>query len=191
MGPFATATEFCEWTGMPLPQDLARLQALLDSASSLIRGETGQVLSEVTDDVIVVQPEFDPVFGRRNPPPRAMGDVIYLPERPVTAVAIEVDAVAFTDFGFTSEGVVYRTDGSWWDKAAEITYSHGYAETSQEFGQLRAICIEAASRAYTLNERSASEAMGSTLMETAGYAPEVFLTEGERQSLPGTMAAVG
>jgi hypothetical protein len=190
-GPFATASEFCEWTGMAVPSDLSRLQALLESASALIRGETGQVLSKVTGDVLVVQPEFDAVFGRRNPPPRAIGDVIYLPERPVTAVTMTVQAVSFTAFAFTLDGVVYRTDGHWWDYPATITYDHGYAETSEAFRQVRAICIEAAARAFTLNERSASEAMGSTLMESAGYAPEVFLTEGERRSLPGLMVGIG
>ena len=75
------------------------------------------------------------------------------------------------------------TTGEAWVYGATVTYTHGYAEMSDEFGVIRTICIEAASRAYTLNERSASEAMGSTLMESAGYSPEVFLTEGEKRAL--------
>jgi hypothetical protein len=38
-------------------------------------------------------------------------------------------------------------------------------------------------RALSLNERSASEALGSTLMESAGYSPELFLTPGEQMRL--------
>ncbi|MGH2374665.1 MAG: hypothetical protein ACRDIC_14515, partial [bacterium] len=71
-GPFATATEFFEWTGLQVPDDMARIQALLDAASAKIRRYTGQILSEVTADVVVVQPSDRPV--------------LILPERPVTAV---------------------------------------------------------------------------------------------------------
>ena len=72
-----------------------------------------------------------------------------------------------------------------------MTYSHGYAETDPEFGVFRSICIESASRAFTLNERSASEAMGSTLMESAGYSPEVFLTQGEKEMLRSIQTGAG
>jgi len=177
MGPFATATEFCEWTGMAIPPDLSRLQTLLSSASALIRGITGQTLSKVTADQITLEPTY--------------GYWLFLPEAPVIAIdGIIVDAVPITTYTFTMAGKITRTDGKWMDNVT-VTYTHGYEETSQEFLQIKMVCIEAASRAYTLNERSASEAMGSTLMETAGYAPEVFLTQGEMQSLPGTLAAVG
>jgi hypothetical protein len=191
-GPFATAAELSEWLGLAVPDDLARLQALLDSASALIRGSAGQVLSAVSDDVIVVQPEFDQATGRRNPPPRAWGDTIYLPEAPVTTVTIEIDAAPFTEFGFTEDGTVYRTDGKAWTTAAEITYDHGYAETSEEFKRIRTICIESALRAYAPNASGSPAVLNSITLESAGYAPAVFLTENERNSLPSSQtAAVG
>jgi hypothetical protein len=187
-GPFITAEEFCEWTGMGQPADLARLQALCNSASALIRSSAGQILSQETGDQIIVQPEYD-TRGRLSPPPRALGDVIELPEKPVTAVSITVEAVAFTDFGFTTDGFLYRTDGKVWNKAATITYSHGYAETSDEFQMIRTVCIKAVARAYTRSE-AAAELQGS-LGESVGWVPEMFLTPDEMQSLPGGLMAVG
>ncbi len=178
MGPFASATELCEFTGIPVPIDPARLQSLLGSASELIRGATGQVLSEVANDVVTY----------------IVTDIyaLFLPELPVTAISqILVDTVAFTAYTWTAEGELIRTDNALWDGTIQVTYSHGFAETSWEFGIIRTITIQAAARAFTLNERSASEAMGSTLMESAGYAPEVFLTEGERRELSFSPAAVG
>jgi len=181
MGPFATAEEYYEWIGQSKPSDLARTQALLDAASSLIRGFSGQVLSQVANDVIVVAPEFDDTTGRRNPPPRAWGDVIYLPELPVTAVSIVVDAVTFTAFGFTAEGTVYRTDTKAWTSPATITYSHGYAETSSEFSEIRTICMEMVDRALRSPEAPSSFEPSE---ETIGWRTRLFLDEQQRMRMP-------
>jgi len=181
MGPFATAEEYFEWIGQSKPADLAREQAVLDSASALIRGFSGQVLSQVVNDVIVVQPEFDETTGRRNPPPRAWGDFIYLPELPVTAMSIVVDAVSFTAFGFTDDGTVYRTDNKLWTKPATITYSHGYAETSREFGEIRTICMEMTDRALRSPEAPLSFEPSE---ETIGWRTRLFLDDQQRLRLP-------
>jgi hypothetical protein len=168
-GPFATATEFCEFTGLNVPTDLARIQAHLEYASAVIRRFTGQTLSAVTADVVTLE-------GIDRP-------TLILPQRPVTAITSVVEdsiTLAATDYTFTRSGLLKRESEADWTDGATVTYDHGYAETDDEFAALRAICIEAASRAYTLNERSASEAMGATLMESAGYSPEVFLTIGEK-----------
>lgn len=156
----------------------------------MIRGETGQVLSQVIGDIIIFQPEYDSTFGWRSLYPRAMGGVIYLPETPVTAVTMTVDAVSFTAFVFSSDGIVQRTDGKAWDKAATITYTHGYAETSQEFKSIKSICIEMTKRAYTGDESGTALSQGGIPVETVGFPTALFLTESERQSLPG-LAAVG
>jgi hypothetical protein len=175
---------------MAFPTDPSRLQALLRATSEIIRGVTGQVLSTVVGDVITVQPEFSFTYGIRNPSPRAVGDVIYLPERPVTVVAMTVDAVSFTGFSFNAEGVVWRTDGLWWNKAATITYDHGYAETSSEMQEIKSIVIDAATRAYTLNERGSGEAFGMELMESRGFAPAIFLLPNEMMRLD-SFSAIG
>ena len=168
MGPFATATEFCEYTGIGLPSDLARLQSILAMSSSVIRSFCGQELSVVTDEEVTVQPSDT--------------ETLVLPERPVTAVSVLEGTVPVTEFTFTRSGLVFRTSGSW-SVPTTVIYTHGYTETEPEFIAIKTICMDSASRAFTLNERSASEAMGSTLMESAGYSPEVFLTQGEQMRL--------
>src|SRR6266508_427193 len=137
MGPFATAAEFCEWTGLPVPSDLARVQALLDSASAMIRGATGQTLSIVAGDTAILGPTG--TFW------------LFLPQAPVTAItSITVDAVVLspTKYVFTELGQVTRTDSQVWSDDATIVYDHGYAETTEEFKRIRTVCIEAVKRAY-------------------------------------------
>ena len=92
MGPFATATEFAEFTGMTLPADLARLQSHLDMASSLIRAYCDQTLSFVTDDVVTVYPRAS--------------TLLTLPERPVTEVSdVDVDGTVITDYYVVPRGI--------------------------------------------------------------------------------------
>jgi hypothetical protein len=187
-GPFATATELSEFTGLGVPDDLARLQSFLDYSSALIRRHTGQTLSEVVGDVIIVQPEST-TTGLQPPLPRAWGEIIFLPERPVTAVAVTINAVSFTAFKFTAEGLLYRTDGqAWGTLPITVTYTHGYPETSDVFIAIKSICIEAALRAYAPNASGSPEVLNSIVLESAGYAPMVFLTEGEKQMLPAKVA---
>lgn len=173
--PFALAGEFCEFTGMSEPTDLARLQQMLGMASSIMRRHCDQHLSQVADEQVVLRP--------------VAGTTLILPERPVTAVSsVLVNSAPVTDFWFEPNGLLHRgavtgTVGAPWTNGATVTYTHGYAEITPEFVAIKTICIESTARAFTLNERSASEAMGSTLMESAGYAPEVFLTQGEKLML--------
>ena len=175
--PFATAAEFSQFLGLPEPTDLSRMQQHLEMASANIRRYTGQTLSTVAGDVVVL-----PALQRTS---------LVLPERPVTAIAsVVANGVTLsssTDYWFTRAGVLHSgtmtVEGTFWSYGATVTYSHGYAEGSDEYEAIKSVCLEAAARAFTLNERSASEAMGSTLMESAGYAPEVFLTVGEKMLL--------
>mgnify|MGYP003519697123 CR=1 FL=1 len=190
--PFASASDLAEYINVGLPDDLSRMQALLRAASAVIRGYTGQVLSPVVNEQITVQPMYSLTTGQMLPLPRAYGELIFLPQRPVTAISgITISGVAFTSFSFTSAGILYRTDGNAWTNAAVVTYSHGWAETTDEYQTIKNICIEAAARAYTMNERSASEVLGSTVLESAGYSPEVFLTEGEKMQLQFGRAYIG
>jgi hypothetical protein len=174
--PFATAGELSQLIGNTEPTDLARMQLFLDLASAEIRRYTGQTLSTVAGDVIIL-----PALERTT---------LVLPERPVTAITTVVAGsvtVPSTDYWFTRAGLLHSgtiaVEGTFWSLGATVTYDHGYAETTDEYKAIKAVCLESASRAYTLNERSASEAIGATLMESAGYAPEVFLTLGEKMSL--------
>ena len=183
MDPFVSAAEFCDLTGLPVPDDNSRVQAILRASSDVIRGYTGQTLSEVTGDVIVVRSEYDSTTGWRNPAPRALGGTFELPQRPVTAVTMTVSALAFTAFEFNADGVVQRTDGNAWTEDATVTYSHGFAESSQAMSEIRSICIDMAARAFTLNQNGAGEAFGNALMESQGWAPAVFLLPNEQARL--------
>lgn len=167
---FASAQDLAQYIGVQVPDDLARMQAHLRSASATIRGFCGQTLSTVANDVVVLPP--------------IERDTLLLPERPVTAISsILVGVSGYTNYRFTTAGLIVELSGLFWSTGATVTYNHGYAEGTDEYEEIRTICIDAASRAYTLNERSASEFLGSTLAESAGYAPETFLTQGEKMRL--------
>lgn len=177
IGPFATATEFCEFTGIAIPDDLARLQALLQDASSLMRSHSRQTLSFVAGDVIMRYPTASTFLS--------------LPERPVTAVSlVTVDGVAVTDYYVIPRGIrsgSVASPGSAWTRGATVTYSHGFAETDPEFGVLRTICIESAARAFAPNASGSPEVLGQIALESGGYAPAVFLTQSERETLSSFM----
>jgi hypothetical protein len=192
-GPFATATELAEFTGISLPTDLSRMQAFLASASALIRRYTGQTLSQVVNDVVVIQPSNSLTTGQFYPlPGAAYGETIFLPQRPVTAISSVVsNSVTITAYGFTSAGLLYRTDGLPWTYATTVTYTHGYAETTDEYAAIRDVCIEAASRAYTMNFQGDTRFLGDTTAEAAGFAPAIFLTEGEKARLEFGRAFIG
>lgn len=178
MTSLATVAEFCKFVGSPVPADPTRIQALLDDASAEVRGFTGQVLTEVLNESAVF--------------PSWQSALIVLPQRPVNAVdSVTVDAVVVTasDYEWTRGGHLWRLDGTAWE-AATVVYDHGFAAASEDLTRIKAICIASASRAWSLNERSASEAMGSTLLESAGYSPEIFLTPGEQDRLSAYGGAV-
>lgn len=176
--PFGTATELSQLLGLNEPTDLARFQQHLAAASALVRRFTGQELSNVTDDVVTL-----PAIDRTT---------LILPERPVVSIAsVVANSVTLsptTDYWFDAKpGLLHSgtriVEGTFWSYGATVTYTHGYAEFSPEYEAIKAIVLEVASRTITLNERSASEALGGTIMETAGYAPETFLTRGEMWEL--------
>lgn len=180
--PFASAQDFSQFIGVSLPTDLARMQQLLASASAAIRRYAGQTLSSVAQDIVSLNPVAD--------------DTLLLPERPVTAVSgVVIGAIPVSGTNYRVDGprgFLIRTDWRWWNGSETpasmnpvytVTYDHGYLEDSDEYVTIKTICMEAAGRAYTLNERSASETIDSTVMESAGYAPEVFLTMGEKMQL--------
>jgi len=167
-GPFASAQDLQDLTGLVVAR--ARAQATLQVASDVIREECGQELSQVVGDVETL-PGVDLA-------------TLVLSERPVTAITqILVSGSPVTDFTFSRWGVITRSSEVFWTSGAVVTYTHGFTEADWEFGVLRSICVDAAVRSLSLNRDGASEAMGSNLMETAGFSPEVFLTEGERSRL--------
>ena len=142
-------------------------------SSSLMRSYCDQALSLVEDDVVTVYPRAS--------------TLLTLPERPVTEVSeVEVGGVVTTDFYVVERGIrsgTVASSGSAWTSGATVTYSHGYAETTSEFGMFRTICMDSAKRAYSSDETGIATGHGSAIMETAGFPLQVFLTPGEKEML--------
>jgi hypothetical protein len=172
-GPFATATEVCEVTGLPIPTDLARLQSLCNGASAVIRAYCNQTLSQVTGDQITVYP--------------TSSSFLSLPERPVTAVSsVLVNGVATTSYYIVPRGLrsgTVASPGSAWTSGATVTYSHGYAESTDAFKAIQAVCIEMVKRAYTADEAGQALSQGGIPIETAGFPTTLFLTQDNKETL--------
>lgn len=156
-----------------MPDDLGRLQSLVQTASSIIRAHCSQTLSLVTGDVFVAYP--------------TASSLLTLPERPVTAVSqVLVDGVATTAFYIVPRGIRSGTlaaPGTAWDRGATVTYTHGYAESSDAFNTFKSICIEMTKRAYTMDERGQAVFQGGIPAETIGFPTSVFLTQDNREAL--------
>jgi hypothetical protein len=178
--PFATAQELGQFIGLTPPADLSRMQAFLEAASAEIRGHLGQTVSQVAADVVTLGPT-----SKRT---------LYLPERPVTAITtVLVSGVAVTAYSFTEDGNIVHglTPAAYsqesWPFGATVTYDHGYAETSDEYKRIKTVCLEVAANAYTLNSQGASEMLGgpdgANAVESAGWAPAIFLTPSQRRDL--------
>lgn len=173
IGPFATATEVCEFSNLPVPNDLSRLQALAQRASSVIRAYCDQTLSSVVDDVVTVYP--------------TVSTFLSLPQRPVTAVdEVLVDGVATTDYYIVPRGLrsgSVASPGSAWTRGATVTYTHGYAETSEAFKAIQSVCIEMVKRAYTADETGQALSQGGIPVETIGFPTTLFLTQDNKETL--------
>lgn len=171
--PFAAAAELALLTGTPNNDNLAREQFLVETASSMIRSFCHQELSPVVGDVVTVYP--------------TASTLLTLPQRPVTAVSqVLVNGVATTSYYVVPRGIrsgTVASPGAAWVSGATVTYSHGYAESTEEYKTIKSVCLSVASRAYTMNRDGASLALGNTVMDTAGFGPEVFLTPGEKETL--------
>src|SRR6266542_3488359 len=168
---FATAAELETFTG-GLITDAPRATALLGYASAWIRKYTGQTLSLVPGDTVI--------FGE------SPASVLYLPQRPVTAVtSILVDGVATTSFVWKRWGTVYRlpADTDWvFSDHVQVIYDHGYATTTDEYQAVKAVCLNAASRLWTINKAPQFDQFGNPT-EAAGFGPEMFLSLAERDLL--------
>lgn len=148
MAAFATVADLAAFLDATIPDADPRAVALLDMASSVIRGYTRQHLEAVNDDIISLRP-------------RRRTLVLLLPELPVRAVAtVEVagTALAPTAFSWDDMGVVTRPGSTWAaGQEVKVTYSHGYEVIPDE---LRAVCLQAAARAW--------ENPGANLQESIG-----------------------
>jgi len=171
----ATPEQLGQFLGIPLAvgEQTERVQMLLDGATGLVRGFTGQYLSAVANEDIAL------------PPSRTRR--LFLPERPVTAlgpVTIDAEVVSVTAYEWTRYGVLRRTDGEIWRVATTgqiaVRYSHGFAQDSEEMADAVAVVLGVAARAWTAGP---DDIESFTPADTAGFTTALFLTAAERQQL--------
>ena len=168
MADFATVAELELRTGMVGLG--ARGTAVLADVSAQIRLHTGQ--------------DLDVVTGRQEEFAGEGQYFITLTQEPVTAVsAITVDGVAFTDWHWSRYDAtrgIRKTDWTAWDDGPIIvTYDSGFASTEDEMLGVKAICIEAASRALG----GFQETFGIDVVEERGAPYVVSFSEEEERFL--------
>ncbi len=145
------------------------VQAAIDGATAAIRDYCHQWLSQVANDVITL----DGGGGTR----------LYLPERPVTAVAqIAEDGDVLTvidDYivGPAGQAVVHRV-GSGWARGVqniEVTYTHGYTVIPSPIVH---VCARAASRIYQAGLKTAeNEGVPGVISKSLGDYSVTFGSE--------------
>lgn len=173
------------------PAEQERVEALLGDASALVRSYTGQTFAHVEDDVVVL---------------RAVGGVIVLPQRPVTAVTrVEVigGSEALPDFT-TSDwlfdgidsirigdgGTIINLPEAWWDDDGypgtyRVTYSHGYQQVPGDVVAVVCGMVNRTLTAPTMAGGVTSETIGSYSyrIESPGMGLAVALSDEDRKIL--------
>lgn len=163
---FATEAELEAYTGTSIATDRATL--LLDLATGAIQGYTGQTISRVTNDEVVLVGNW--------------GSTLTLPERPAvapTAVAIGDTALtADTDYVFDGRWTLHRGTkvdgvlsvngpdylingwGDWGGPGAQVTvtYTHGFATIPND---IKGVCLALAARSLASPDGVNSESVGS------------------------------
>lgn len=178
MTAFATPTDFASRLGVNLTDaEISDVETLLDLATGLIQGETGQTISRVTDDELTIRS----VYGNR----------IVLPERPVVAVnGVQLGSSAVTDWYLDGSDIVrgriYAANGpdnvsGWWGPTylVTITYTHGFDPIPDS---IKAICLEMVVRAWVNPGVVLAETHGSEQV-TYQRSNGLLLTEDERRVL--------
>ncbi|MGW5122973.1 hypothetical protein ACWEQ7_02730 [Streptomyces sp. NPDC004069] len=186
MADLAVIKDLVDRLGRPLTDDeQARAAALLRDASARVREFTGQTLSAVADDAIVLRP---------------VGSMIRLPQRPVTAVhavaAVGPDGATVGDLsGWVWDGrdkvdITYATPaGSWpltWHgplpDTYRVTYDHGYTAMPEIIGTTVCAMVLRTLLAPSMTPGLAGERIGAysyQLQQGAGSAGVSVVMTGE------------
>lgn len=175
MTDFLTITEVGDYIGRDLSADDGAILAV-SMACETVRSLTEQ--------------DFTPTVGGTAILDGTGTDCLLLPQTPVTAagtVAIDGTALAATDYKVTSEGELFRTDGTatspvaYWPQGRRnisVTYDYGYAGTAPD--DVRMVALAIATRLIT---------QGGAVQETVGQVSKKYaaaatdLTNGERAIL--------
>lgn len=200
MAPLATKADLVARLGRDVTCDEdARLDALLEDASALVRAYTGQDFTATASQTVTL---------------RAQAGMIRLPQRPVTAVASVVAIgingtpdVPLVDYWWDGLDQVRLGDGNyvinlpevWWDDedgypgTFSVTYSHGYGTVPPDV--LAVVCgmVLRTLTAPTSVGGVTSETIGpySYRLESAGVGTAVSLGEMDRRALARYRRRVG
>lgn len=144
---FATVAELKDYlaTDFAVGVETRQAEQALRLATAAIRSYTNQHISQVNGETVPVIP---------------MGELILLPELPVTAVAsITANGVTVTSSSYTwhKSGIVERT-GGWGTGPHLVTYSHGFTSTP---GAIKKACLELATSMITNPTDVRQESIGA------------------------------
>ncbi|WP_073946520.1 hypothetical protein [Streptomyces kebangsaanensis] len=191
MADLATVEDLEDRLGRPLTEDeAARAPALLRDATARVREFTGQTLSAVAGDAIVLRP---------------VGSLLRLPQRPVTAVhsvaAVGPDGTTVGDLsGWVWDGrdkvdLTYATPAGSWPLAwrgplpdtYRVTYDHGHTAIPEIIGATVCAMVLRTLLAPSMTPGLASERIGAysyQLQQGAGSAGvSVVMTAEDEKSL--------
>jgi hypothetical protein len=171
MSAFATALELEQFIGAEPGEPSPRAASMLNFGAALLRRWTGQTLSAVAGAVETVPIAYS---GAK---------FILLRQRPVVSIAtVVVGGVGVTGYTFTRWGRVDYESGLYGVNAV-VTYTHGYTASDPEWETLKLLNMQIAARALTYFRSPKFEELGGAPSDTAGFAPELFLSAGEQKLL--------
>ena len=142
--PLVSTQAYCDWYGLGTYDQLdtatqTRIEMALDIASSDIRSETQQLLSQASE-TITLYPPYGHCVAQFT-----------LPQWPVTAItALSVGGntlTADTDYVWEQAGVVTFISPSWWSYIypVSVTYTHGWNPIP---GDIAGVTLARAKRVY-------------------------------------------
>lgn len=146
MAAFCTIADLEATLQVTIGTPNASATAAITAASAAIQNYCRQRIEQVAADVLTLT----------VPPVR---QTILLSEQPVTTISSVVEdgtaLVVGTDYRWTAAGVLTRVGRPWcslW-QGVVVTYTHGYSTIPDD---LKAVCVQAAARAYRAGLGSAA-----------------------------------
>lgn len=169
MAAYASIDELADWIGQSIDSEVRAL-LLLETATDEVKAVIGHDITQ--------NQETATLDGTGS-------EALVLPKHPVTAVSqVDVDGttLAASAYKFIEAGVVYRTSGVWavGRQNIDVTYTHGYSPIP---GDVKAIVLETASRAWRSGAGLTQESVGSYSVTYARESAGVQLLPQERAAL--------
>lgn len=168
MAAYASVDELSDWLGETVSG--SRPTLLLETATDAVKAIIGHDITEGTETATL--------DGTGT-------EALVLPKHPVTAISqVDVDGttLAADAYKFIEAGVVYRTSGIWavGRQNIDVTYTHGFATIP---GDVKAIVLETASRAWRSGAGVSQESVGSYSVTYSRESAGVQLLPQERAAL--------